>query len=328
MAAAPLATTFASSLAWLILKLGESGPIAPWRLLFLLEGFPSVVIASIAWVVIPDSPGTASFLSNRERKVARLRLRHEKPRQKGSQSSPNLSSGLKPRDVLSVFADSKAWIMAIMFFLTNMAYSSLPVFLPTILKDMGHSAVESQALAAPPYLVSFVTVLITAHMSDRSQQRTPFIVAHALASAAGYTVLALARRLQLGNMLRYIAVYPATVGFFNVVVLIIAWSINNQPSESRQGGGFALLQIVGQCGPLVGTRLYPKSDAPFYEPGMWTCAGAMVGVVIMAFAVRWQLKRMNWKLDTTSHADATEETEGLVGSEVQQDREDTFRYML
>lgn len=44
--AAPLATAFASSLAWLILKLGEHGPIAPWRLLFLLEGFPAIIVAT------------------------------------------------------------------------------------------------------------------------------------------------------------------------------------------------------------------------------------------------------------------------------------------
>jgi MFS family permease len=74
ISAAPLATSFASSLAWVIVKLSNNGLITPWRTLFLVEGFPSVVVAVFAWLLIPDSPGKARFLTPRQRKVARLRL--------------------------------------------------------------------------------------------------------------------------------------------------------------------------------------------------------------------------------------------------------------
>jgi MFS family permease len=40
ISAAPLATSFASTLAYFIIKLGKYLPIASWRLLFLVEGFP------------------------------------------------------------------------------------------------------------------------------------------------------------------------------------------------------------------------------------------------------------------------------------------------
>jgi cyanate permease len=323
-------------LAWVILKIGEAGPIAPWRLLFLIEGFPSVIIGVIAWSVIPDHPQAASYLTDREKKVARLRLRHEKPRTRADNGTKSKRSSLKSKEVLSVFADPKAWITALMFFLTNMAYSSLPVFLPTILHEMGHTPLESQALSAPPYLIAFLTILVTAHLSDKLQTRAPFVIAHALSSALGYTVMALARPLKINPMLRYLAVYPAASGFFNVVVLIIAWSINNQPTESKQGGGFALMQIIGQCGPLVGTRLYPTSDEPFFERGMWTCAVAMFGVVVLAGILRFYLMRQNKKVDPggkdgNGELDA-EEAQGLVeGSNETARVEDGlvgFRFML
>ncbi|RYP18763.1 hypothetical protein DL767_009763 [Monosporascus sp. MG133] len=315
VSAAPLATTFASSLAWLILKVGEASPIAPWRLLFLLEGFPSVVVATIAWSVIPDSPDAAPYLTAREKKIARLRLRHEKPRRKGSSAAADTKAagGLKSRDVLSVLVDPKAWITAAMLFLANMAYSSLPVFLPTILNEMGYSALESQGLAAPPYLLAFAAVLATARLSDRARRRTPFVVAHALASAAGYGLLALARPLGLGPGLRYAAVYPAATGFFSVVVLVIAWSVNNQASASRRGGGFALLQLVGQCGPLVGVRLYPRRHAPFYTPGMAACASAMAAVALLALLLRFYLAHLNRRLDEDDEEKVAgdEEAQGL-----------------
>lgn len=326
--AAPLATTFASSLAWIILKLGESGPIAPWRVLFLVEGFPSVIVAVIAWSVIPDSPQTASYLTPRERKVAQVRLRHEKEE---PQTSNKQGAESRLKVISSVLLDPKAWLTAVMFFLTNMAYSSLPVFLPIILKEMGHTALESQALSAPPYLIAFVVVLATAHLSDKLGVRSPFVIVHALASAAGYLALALARPLGLGPMLRYLAIYPAAVGFFNVVVLVVAWNVNNQPSESRRGGGFALMQFVGQCGPLVGTRLYPKGDGPYFEPGMWACAGGMAGVAAVALVLRFYLAWLNRRMDGAAREEGGgEESQGLVGSPGVKGASSRgrFRYML
>lgn len=329
ISAAPLATSFASTLAWLIVKCAEITPIAPWRLLFLIEGFPSVIVAVIAWNVIPDSPQTASYLTKREKKVARLRLRAEKT--VSSTSKP--SSGLKGSDLLAIFCDPVAWITAVMFFLTNMAYSSLPVFLPKILTEMGHDTLTAQALSAPPYLVAFIIVLFTAHLSDRIRARTVPLVFHALASTLGYAFLALAEALSLPPWLRYLAVYPAAIGFFNVVTLLIAWNINNQASESRQGGGFALMQLVGQCGPLVGTRLYPDKDAPYYSRGMQACAWAMLGVTLLAIFLRVYLQYQNRKMDRIEGSQAQQDTpieeEGLVGpGKRTKTPAETFRYML
>jgi hypothetical protein len=201
--AAPLATSFASSLAWVILKLGEKLPIAGWRLLFLVEGFPSVIAALVAWHRIPDSPDTANFLTPRQRRVARLRLEEAGEEESSSSSGTgeddeddddngpqppttrrgggarrgekrgrrrgrrrrrrrNERGGRTLRDSLAVLADPAAWLTAGMLFLANVAYASLPVFLPSIVRDMGFEALEAQALSAPPYLVAFVVMLGTA----------------------------------------------------------------------------------------------------------------------------------------------------------------------
>ena len=352
ISAAPLATTFASSLAWLIIKLGESSPIAPWRMLFLVEGFPSVLVAAIAWNVVPDSPQTAHYLTPREKKIARLRLRREEgaaePRRRGGDdkraaasaaaaatTTATVAGGLDARDVFSAVRDPVAWMTAAIFFLTNMAYSSLPVFLPTILTAMGHSPLSAQALAAPPYLVSFILVLAVAHVSDRCRSRGLLVALHALASALGYAALALSegRGVPAGSMLRYAAVFPAAGGFFGVVVLTVAWAVNNQASASRRAGGFALLQAVGQCGPLLGTRLYPDAHAPFYTPGMAVCAVAMVGVAVLAMGLRLYLARLNRAMDAEEGRgeDAVvedEEEEGLVGRSREGGARYRFRYML
>ena len=108
ISAAPLATSFASSLAWLITKLGEGGPIAAWRLLFLVEGFPSIVVAIVAWYHIPDSPETASFLTRRGRHVARLRLKTE-----GRATEISHDHGLKWREIVEALLDPKCYVTAV-----------------------------------------------------------------------------------------------------------------------------------------------------------------------------------------------------------------------
>lgn len=110
ISAAPLATSFASSLAWLIVKLSSNGPIAPWRTLFLVEGFPSVVVAVFAWMFIPDAPGKARFLTARQRKVAKLRL-------EGSKAEHHEASSEKFnwRAVGETLKDPKSYLTAVSF---------------------------------------------------------------------------------------------------------------------------------------------------------------------------------------------------------------------
>lgn len=120
-----------------------------------------------------------------------------------------------------------------------------------------------------------------------------------------------------------------------MVVLTIAWSINNQRGTARQGAGFALLQAVGQCGPLVGTRLYPDREAPLYTRGMAVCAGAMVGVACLAGGLRCWLGVVNARLEgeeglegAGERGEGGEEGEALVGGGVERGRGRGFRFML
>lgn len=322
ISAAPLATSFASTLAWAITKVGEWSPIAPWRLLFLVEGFPAVLVAVICWHVIPDGPATAKYLTKREKKVARLRLRKQK-----NSDEKSGKGGLRWRESLETITDPKSYLTAAMFFFTNMAFSSLPVFLPTIIREMGHSVLVSQALSAPPYLASFFVVIITAWLSDRMQSRSLFICFHALLSAFGYIFIALAGNQGWGTWFRYAGIYPAAIGFFSVITIIITWTINNQESESKQGTGFAMLQLIGQCGPILGTRLYPQSDAPLYTKGMLICAGAMVLVAILSFTLRLILDRKNRKSEE-GYGRIGDESHTLMSGEATDESLGSFKFML
>lgn len=108
ISAAPLATSFASSLAWVITKLGSHIPIAAWRLLFLVEGFPSIVVSVFVFLYIPDNPESAAYLTRREQKVAKLRLRKEQ-----ESSEKGKGKGLKWREIRDTLVDPKSYLTAV-----------------------------------------------------------------------------------------------------------------------------------------------------------------------------------------------------------------------
>ena len=188
ISAAPLASSFAGSLAYLITWLGARSPIASWRVLFLVEGFPSIIAAIVAWSFVADGPEFAWFLTQRERNIARLRLRREggakqEHDEKEAESTSVISHSMDWRGVAQTLTDPKAYLTAVslpflssrpvtfhllrqliplrtqlMFLSCNIAFSSLPVFLPTILTSMGYTPLTSQALSAPPYILSLIHI--------------------------------------------------------------------------------------------------------------------------------------------------------------------------
>lgn len=195
-------------------------------------------------------------------------------------------------------------------------------------RRMGYSALTSQALAAPPYLVAFISVLLTSWLSDRWRQRSFFVSFHALLAAIGYSIMAVAgsQAENAGVGWRYVGVYPAATGFFSAITIIITWTINNQESDSRKGTGVAMLNIIGQLGPLIGTHLYPESDGPYYVNGMSICAIFMAVVGVLSLALRYILATKNGQ-SGTGYEVVSEEDHGLAVKD-QQAKRRKFEFIL
>jgi hypothetical protein len=58
-----------------------------------------------------------------------------------------------------------------------------------------------------------------------------------------------------------------------------------------------LLNLIGQCGPLLGTRLYPAKEAPYFVKGQSVCAAFMFFTTLLVITLRTLLSWENRKLD-------------------------------
>lgn len=187
---------------------------------------------------------------------------------------------------------------------------------------MGYDSLRAQARSAPPYLIAFVVVLLTAYASDRARTRSTYLIAHALLSSFAYLAIAATGYFhehissEWSIFIRYISVFPATAGFFSAITLIITWSMDNRVEKEGKGASIAILNIIGQCGPLLGTRLYPESDGPWYVRGMASCSFFMIVVAVLAIVLRILLQRENRAMAQGEHNEAEEpieEEEELMG---------------
>lgn len=105
LSAAPLANTFAGALAYGITS--RHLKFAKWRLLFLVEGIPTILAAPLAWYFLPDS-AVAKFLTEEEKEVARARALR-----RTGEVQPNRVIVWK--DIRSTLLDTKAWLTAVSF---------------------------------------------------------------------------------------------------------------------------------------------------------------------------------------------------------------------
>lgn len=213
--AAPLASTFAGALAYGITS-GHSH-LANWRLLFLVEGLPTVLLAAVAFYCIPDAPEKARFLTPEEKEIVKSRA----VRQVGTHADARIGAP-RLRDLGAVLVDWKAWLCALMYFSGNVSYSSLPVFLPTILKDMGYTAIDAQGLSAPPSFAAFLCALATTWLADKTQQRCLVLFFTSAVGGAGYIILATVETVGV----RYFATFLASAGVFSTIPNILALTLS------------------------------------------------------------------------------------------------------
>jgi MFS family permease len=106
LSASPLATCFSGALAYGITS-GHAA-LANWRLLFLVEGLPTICLAFVAFFFLPDSPEKARFLNPEEKEVGKARA----IRQVGMEGANRIGS-VSLSDVGAALLDIKNWLTAV-----------------------------------------------------------------------------------------------------------------------------------------------------------------------------------------------------------------------
>ena len=217
----PLANCFAGALAYGITQI--KGSIEPWRLLFIIEGAPTVLFSIVVYFLLPDSPGTASCLTEHQQTLAVERMQ---TRDRTGKSKVHW------KQFISGAIDYRNFVHTFIHFMCNYSFAGLSNFLPTIVQNMGYTSVNAQGLTAPIYFVSFLCCVCAALVSDKYGARGLVIMVSASVGTIGYLLLAILEE-EKWNSVRYFGVWLAVCGVFPALCINVSISMGIADLRSK-----------------------------------------------------------------------------------------------
>ncbi|KAI0642691.1 MFS general substrate transporter [Trametes meyenii] len=260
--------------------------IANWKLLFIIEGSPTVFVGALATFLLPNRPEETTLFGEKEREIALRRAN------RGTRS--DVGRVLNKAHVRAAFKDWRVYAGAIIYFGGNCALASLSAFLPTIIATLGYTNALAQLLTVPPYAVAVVYMCTTAYASDRTQNRGGFIAAASTLGAIGYAILV---GIHSNVYARYFAMFCITSGTYSTIGLMFAWYAHNLGSESKKAAGMPLYMAIGQCGSILGTHLYPTIEGPRYSKGFSVTCALQFTAVVSALVLMKSYRKENQRRD-------------------------------
>lgn len=171
---------------------------------------------------------------------------------------------------------------------------SLAFFTPTILSQLGWTAVRAQVMSIPIYLVACVFIMLTAFLSDRVKHRFTFIFVGIVVASIGYAILLAQRHVSVG--VRYFSLYLVMVGGYMGQPLTIIWLANNTRGHWQRSVSTAMQIGLGNVGGIVASNIFIGKEAPGYKTGFGVSLGLLwlvaFAAVVTVVGIWWENKRM------------------------------------
>ncbi|KAJ5091612.1 hypothetical protein NUU61_006482 [Penicillium alfredii] len=132
-------------------------------------------------------------------------------------------------------------------------------FTPTILKQLGWTAVRAQVMSIPIYIFAMALSLATAVVSDRLRHRFAFTLAGCLVATVGYILLLCQQSIPVAA--RYFALYAVTGGGFITQAILLGLVSNNVAGHYKISIAAAVQVGFGNCSGLVASNIF-EEEAP------------------------------------------------------------------
>ena len=261
MAAIPLATVIGAPLSGLLLGLDGVWGLKGWQWLFITEALPSLVLAVVAFFYLTDGPSDATWLEPDERAWLVSRLAQEQ----------RLREGRREFSVTQALMNPKVLALSLVYFGMVASNYGLSFFLPQIVKAFGLSNVMTGVVAALPYIVGAVSIILWSRHSDRHVERTHHTAIPIFVAALGIGMSTL-----FGSpALKMVSLSIAGFGIF--AGLPVFWTLPTVfLSGSAAAAGIAMINSIGNLAGFVG---------PFAMGWIKDASGSYTGGLLFLSAV-------------------------------------------
>ncbi|KAN0085880.1 Major facilitator superfamily domain containing protein [Tylopilus felleus] len=302
--ASSLASAFSGLLAAAIDQINGKGGKPGWAWIFILEGIFSFVFGVVSFFLLPRSPETAHFLTDKEREYVISTLKCT-----GSMSEDDDNDRFSWTEVLKTAKSLHVWLLAVACFLNGTIVFGLAYFEPTIVSVLGYKGNHAQLMSVPPFAVTFVLSLISAIVSDRYQCRGYIAIFASLLSLIGMTMF----YASTSSHVRYGSLFFSVFGTYCAQPTLFTWLANNSAPHVRRATAIAIGSIMTQSSGILSTWLLGTlSPAPDYKTATITFIVMSTCTVVLLTVNLMYLGRENrWKAERSRRITKEEEQEGL-----------------
>jgi ACS family tartrate transporter-like MFS transporter len=268
-----VAGVIGSTLSGMILGLEGVAGLHGWQWLFLLEGMPAVIFGVVVFLVLPDLPSEARWLTEPEKAWLKARLELEA-------LTVRATSGHNIRDAL---LSPRVWFLCLLYFLLNISGYGYEFWAPTIVSGFsGQSDSIVGFINAIPYLVSVGAMMLTARHSDRTGERPRHIAFAALVSGLGFALSGIFSKpiLTLGALILALAGLKSMLGPF--------WAYCTSRLDGAAAAvGIALINSVGNLGGFAGPVIVGviNDNTGNSAFGLTALSGGVITLGLLAFTL-------------------------------------------
>ncbi|EIW3594202.1 4-hydroxyphenylacetate permease [Salmonella enterica] len=274
MVAMPVTMMLGSAASGYIMSMDGILDLKGWQWLFLLEGFPSVLLGIIVWIYLDDTPAKAKWLTDEDKKTLKDMMDADKldlVQPEGGLSHSALQKASMWREIFTpvIILYTLAY-----FCLTN-TLSAVNIWTPQILQSFneGSSNIVIGLLAAIPQVCTIAGMVWWSRRSDRQQERKMHTILPYLFGAAGWLLASATNH----SMLQLLGIIMASVGSFTAMAIF--WTTPDQSISLRaKAVGIAVINAVGNIGSGLSPLLigWLKDQTGSFNSGLYFVAGLLV----------------------------------------------------
>jgi MFS transporter, ACS family, tartrate transporter len=227
-------------LAGLLMKMDGLANLHGWQWLFLLEGIVPVVLGVFTWLLLPDEPSDAKWLSESEKQWLAAELARD-----------HAGSHHHVANLRVALGNARLWLFATLYFLIIMGLYGFVYWVPTIIKSVTPRSTNMSVglFAAIPYLIGAVTMVQIGRHADRHNERRRHIAICALLASIGVTATCFALSRDAKSLpITLWTLCVAAIGIFGSLGPFWALATRFLRGASAAGG----IAIVNSVGGLAG----------------------------------------------------------------------------
>ena len=257
-----------------------------WQWLFLLEGMPSVIIGCLVFVLLPDGPRSAPWLTDQERDFVVKNVQADVASKQQSGGGHHL---------MDAFKDIRVWALAVVYFCGAICFYAVNFWMPTIIQELGidkKDLLKVGMIGMIPWGASIISMIYWGSHSDRTGERRWHSATGFLVEMVGLLTLAFAHH---SPIMSIIGLTLITIGWAGYVVTF--WSLPTAfLSGTAAAAGIAWINAVGNLGGHFGPDLIGRirtANGGAAESAFFTLAAvALVGALIILYLPKTQQREL------------------------------------